>query len=137
RLHAYTLNLLRASFANELAAAYDLNDEQLRAAIADLVAAGAISSDGFAGLRAIVGAAPNYSPARLNRADAAGRWFLILDSGFGIRDSKNAEPFESRIPSPESRRTASIETLAWTLLRRYGVIFRRLLTREPMNVPWR
>src|SRR5439155_24500262 len=56
---------------------------------------------------------------------------------FGIPDSKNAEPFESRIPSPESRRTASIETLAWTLLRRYGVIFRRLLTREPMNVPWR
>ena len=27
--------------------------------------------------------------------------------------------------------------LAWTLLRRYGVIFRRLLTREGTGVPWR
>jgi len=126
-----------ASFANELAAACNLSDEQLRAAIADLVAAGAISSDGFAGLRAIVGASPNYSPARLNRAEAAGRWFLVRDSGFGIRDSKNPELCESRVPSPESRRIAAIETLAWTLLRRYGVMFRRLLTREPMNVPWR
>jgi ATP-dependent Lhr-like helicase len=27
--------------------------------------------------------------------------------------------------------------LAWTLLRRYGVIFRRLLTRETAGVPWR
>ena len=28
-------------------------------------------------------------------------------------------------------------TLAWTLLRRYGVICRRLLTRETAGVPWR
>jgi ATP-dependent Lhr-like helicase len=114
-----------ASFASELAAACDLTDEQLRAAIADLVAAGAISSDGFAGLRAIVGASPNYSPARLNRAEAAGRWFLIRERA---ERPERAERFE---------RSAAVETLAWTLLRRYGVIFRRLLTREAMNVPWR
>jgi ATP-dependent Lhr-like helicase len=108
-----------ASFAAELAAACDLDDEQLRTAIADLVAAGAISSDGFAGLRAIVGASPNYSPSRLNRADASGRWFAVRK--------------ESRAVS----RDAAIETLAWTLLRRYGVIFRRLLTRESLDVPWR
>jgi ATP-dependent Lhr-like helicase len=113
------LRMHGASFANELAAACDLSDEQLRAAIADLVAAGAISSDGFAGLRAIVGASPNYSPARLNRADASGRWFLV-----GER-------------SERSERSEAVETLAWTLLRRYGVMFRRLLTREAMNVPWR
>jgi len=108
-----------ASFAGEIAAACDLDDEQLRAAIADLVAAGAISSDGFAGLRAIVGASPPYSPARLNRADAAGRWFAVRN--------------ETR----EVSRETAVETLAWTLLRRYGVIFRRMLTREPMDVPWR
>jgi ATP-dependent Lhr-like helicase len=114
-----------ASFANELAAACDLTGEQLQAAIADLVAAGAISSDGFAGLRAIVGASPNYSPARLNRADGSGRWFLIRERS---EHPERAERFE---------RSAAVETLAWTLLRRYGVIFRRLLTREAMNVPWR
>jgi ATP-dependent Lhr-like helicase len=108
-----------ASFAGEIAAACDLDDEQLRAAIAELVAAGAISSDGFAGLRAIVGTSPSHSLARLNRADAAGRWFAV------------------RKETREVSREAAVDTLAWTLLRRYGVMFRRMLTREPMDVPWR
>jgi ATP-dependent Lhr-like helicase len=30
-----------------------------------------------------------------------------------------------------------IQTQAWTLLRRYGVIFRRLMTRESNAAPWR
>src|SRR5205823_4764865 len=32
---------------------------------------------------------------------------------------------------------ATSEIQAWSLLRRYGVIFRRLLTREPNAPPWR
>ena len=124
-----------ASFANEIATACGLSDEQLRAAIADLVAAGAISSDGFAGLRAIVAPSSNYSPARLGRAEASGRWFVVRDPGCGMRDPKNAQASGPRLPDPD--RPASVETLAWTLLRRYGVMFRRLLTREPMDVPWR
>jgi ATP-dependent helicase Lhr and Lhr-like helicase len=108
-----------ASFANEIAAACDLDDEQLRVVIADLVAAGAISSDGFAGLRAIIGTSPNHWPARMNRAEAAGRWSLI----------ERSERLE------QSERT--IELFALTLLRRYGVVFRRLLTRESLDVPWR
>jgi ATP-dependent Lhr-like helicase len=111
-----------ASFANEIGAACDLTDDELRRAIADLVAAGAISSDGFEGLRAMVGAAPNHMPARLNRAGASGRWFLI-----GSRTE----------PSERLERSDATERFAWTLLRRYGVMFRRLLTREAMDVPWR
>jgi len=34
-------------------------------------------------------------------------------------------------------RDRDLETLARTLLRRYGVVFRRVLTREPCLVPWR
>jgi ATP-dependent Lhr-like helicase len=108
-----------ASFANEMASACNLTDEELRGAIAELVACGAISSDGFEGLRAIVGTVPNRATARLNRASASGRWFLV------------------RKPTERSEREFAIETLAWTLLRRYGVIFRRLLTREALDVPWR
>ncbi len=106
-----------ASFANEIASACELSDEQLQSAIAELVAAGAISSDGFAGLRAIAGTAPNRAAARLNRASASGRWFLVRNS--------------------TERSERVIETFAWTLLRRYGVIFRRVLTREAIDVPWR
>jgi ATP-dependent Lhr-like helicase len=125
-----------ACFANELAAACELTDDQLRAAIADLVAAGAISSDGFAGLRGLVGASPASSPARLNRADASGRWFLVRDPRSGIRGQRNAEPAGSPFTDPGSR-PAAVETLAWTILRRYGVVFRRMLTRESIDVPWR
>ena len=38
---------------------------------------------------------------------------------------------------PPSRLPAQTELLAATLLSRYGVVFRRLLTRESISVPWR
>jgi ATP-dependent Lhr-like helicase len=31
----------------------------------------------------------------------------------------------------------AIEVQAWSLLRRYGIVFRRLLTRETAAAPWR
>jgi ATP-dependent Lhr-like helicase len=113
------LRTLGASFANDIAASCTLTDEEVRSAIGELVAAGAVSSDGFEGLRAIVGT-PNRAAARRDRASASGRWFLV------------------RKPTERSERSErAIETFAWTLLRRYGVMFRRLLTREAIDVPWR
>src|SRR5439155_22373129 len=35
------------------------------------------------------------------------------------------------------RRDAAVEVQAWALLRRYGVVFRRLLAREANAAPWR
>ena len=94
-----------ASFATEIAAACGLDDEAVRAALTELVAAGAVSSDGFAGLRTIIGTRPTT---------ATGRWFTV---------NTGEEP--------------DVEALAWTLLRRYGVMFRRLLAREAAPVTWR
>jgi ATP-dependent Lhr-like helicase len=94
-----------ASFANELASACRLSDDEVRSGLTELVAVGAVSSDGFAGLRTIIGTRPTT---------AAGRWFVV-----------NAD------------REPAVEAMAWTLLRRYGVIFRRLLTRETTSVTWR
>ena len=126
------LHVHGASFAHDIASACKLTDEEVRTAIAHLVAAGAISSDAFAGLRAIAAAAPNYMPARLNRADASGRWFLT-------RRQRSERPERPERPerSERSERGSAVETFAWTLLRRYGVIFRRVLTKEAMDVPWR
>jgi len=111
-----------ASFANEIASACELTDEELRNAIAELVAAGAISSDGFEGLRAMVGTTSTRATGRPHRPGASGRWFLV---------HKPAERPE------RSERSEAVERFAWTLLRRYGVMFRRLLTREALDVPWR
>jgi ATP-dependent Lhr-like helicase len=94
-----------ASFATEIGSACAMTEEDVRAALTELVAAGAVSADGFAGLRTIIGTRPTT---------ATGRWFVV-----------NAD------------REPAVEAVAWVLLRRYGVIFRRLLTREATPVTWR
>jgi ATP-dependent Lhr-like helicase len=107
-----------ASFGHELMAACDLTEDAFRAAVGELVATGLAASDGFAGLRAIIGTGPAQAPARLNRADSAGRWSAL------------------RAANPSARGDA-VERFAWALLHRYGVVFRRLLAREAADVPWR
>jgi ATP-dependent helicase Lhr and Lhr-like helicase len=109
-----------ASFFHELASACRVDDAALCTAIANLVAAGLVTSDGFGGIRSIVqhGAArpgPYTSPG--TRSQSAGRW--------------------SAIASTEIDRDMLVEHQARALLRRYGVVFRRLLTREANAAPWR
>jgi ATP-dependent helicase Lhr and Lhr-like helicase len=103
-----------ASFAHDLAAACGLTVEEILAALAELVAAGYISSDGPAGLRRLIGGSRGAS-----RDGSEGRWFALKETEGG------------------APREAAVETLAWTLLRRYGVVFRRVLAREAASVPWR
>jgi ATP-dependent Lhr-like helicase len=105
-----------ASFALELRTACNLSDTECRAALGELVAEGLVASDGFAGLRAIAGS----TSERRSSGDAAGRW--------------SALPTDQR---PGLSRDDAVTALAWTLLSRYGVVFRRLLTREVSGVTWR
>jgi ATP-dependent Lhr-like helicase len=93
-------------------AACGLSESDCREALAELVASGLITSDGFAGLRAIAGAAPQR-----RAGDMAGRWSIV--------------------GTAEVAREDAVRTLAWTLLSRYGVMFRRLLARESTSVTWR
>jgi ATP-dependent helicase Lhr and Lhr-like helicase len=85
----------------------DLDDD---AALAELVSAGLVTCDGFSGLRALIGTSRDK---RLS-----GRWAVI--GGDCALDHDHA-----------------IETQARVLLQRYGVVFRRLLTREANAAPWR
>ncbi|HKO55907.1 MAG TPA: helicase-related protein, partial [Thermoanaerobaculia bacterium] len=95
-----TLRQRGASFSR------DIGDE---ASLAELVAAGLVTSDGFAGLRALVGAS--------NSNRLAGRWSVLGGA--------------------EVTREEAVEAQAHALLRRYGVVFRRLLVREPNAATWR
>ncbi|MDP9193219.1 MAG: DEAD/DEAH box helicase [Acidobacteriota bacterium] len=105
-----TLRTRGASFARDLGNA---DDQRSADAIGELVSAGLIASDGFAGLRALIA-----GHERRPRANLAGRWSVLSSN-------------------PEESSDDAIETQARTLLRRYGVIFRRVLTREPNAAPWR
>jgi ATP-dependent Lhr-like helicase len=108
-----------ASFFTDLSAATSLDAEDLRQAIGVLVASGLVVSDGFSGLRALVWAARGRPAVHDRRTSFAGRWTAL------------------RSAPPAAGRDAAIEAQAWTLLRRYGLVFRRLLERETNTAPWR
>jgi ATP-dependent Lhr-like helicase len=109
------------AFFRDLTAALSFDSDRLRIALSALVAAGLAASDGFAGLRVLV-AADQGKPWPLDRRpNLAGRWNLIA-----VRRGGPLDP-------PEM----VIECQAWALLRRYGVVFRRLLIREAAVAPWR
>jgi ATP-dependent helicase Lhr and Lhr-like helicase len=122
-----------ASFFDEMMSGTRLLQTELEDALAELVAAGAINSDSFAGLRALlIPASKRLSPQRrrgrrtalLGIADA-GRWAPL-------RRAAAAEPASKTI-DPEL-----IEHVARTLLKRYGVVCLRVLPREAGWLPpWR
>jgi ATP-dependent Lhr-like helicase len=108
-----------ALFARELALACGMDDRALADALGQLASAGLIASDGFAGLRDIVRRSTRPSPARRSAAGSSGRW--------GRFDGDAAADARER----------AVDAQARTLLRRYGVVCRRLLTREANAAPWR
>jgi ATP-dependent Lhr-like helicase len=113
-----TLRSRGASFLRDVASACELDESSLATAIATLTASGLVTSDGFAGVRAIARAIRQRPIAFDRRRDLAGRW--------------SAAP-----ASVTLAREAAIETQARTLLGRYGVVFRRLLARETNVSTWR
>ena len=106
-----------ASFFADLRHAGAADEDGTRTAVGSLVAAGLAASDGFAGLRALLRAATDRPGAPDRRANFSGRW--------------------SAVRATELSREMAVERHAWTLLRRYGVMFRRLTSRETPAVPWR
>jgi ATP-dependent Lhr-like helicase len=99
-----------AAFANDLGA--DVED-----LLWQLVRLGAISSDGFSGLRALI----SKTAKSAKRRSLQGRWAILP------RAPRPAGAFGDGSPLDH----------AWLYLRRYGVVARQLLTRETASPPWR
>jgi ATP-dependent Lhr-like helicase len=130
---ASVLEVLRqrgASFVHEISAAAGLEADEVHRALAALVASGAVGSDGFGGLRAIL--------ARGSRGPARADGFLSRRRpGYGL----GAGGRWSIVAGPEnltsSTRYEAVERQARALLARYGIVFRRLLVRESNAASWR
>ncbi|OTP69670.1 DEAD/DEAH box helicase [Caballeronia sordidicola] len=119
-----------AMFFDELRSDVRLLDTELETALGELVSMGLVNADSFAGLRALLAPASRrnaFSSRRPRRGgrfiggmDDAGRWALL------------------RRPQSDGAPGDALEHVAMTLLRRYGVVFWRLLDREADWLPpWR
>jgi ATP-dependent helicase Lhr and Lhr-like helicase len=122
-----------ASFFDELAATCGLLRPQLEEALAELVTLGLVTSDSFGGLRALL------VPSDRRRPFAGGMRRRRVAS-FGMEDAGRWALTRRSAPEatePQAR-SASIEHVARTVLRRYGIVFWRLLAREADWLPpWR
>ncbi len=129
-----------ASFFDEIMQGAGLLQAQAESALAELVAAGLVSADSFGGLRALLLplqrkrklAARGRRAALFGLCDA-GRWSLVRRAD-PAASSPGAASGQSGPPALLEP-AAVIEQLAWLLLRRYGVLFRGLLTREAEWLP--
>ena len=114
-----------ALFAQAIADAAAMTVYDVREALSELVWAGLVASDGFAGLRSMWGTPSPPPPARRLTGSgviAGGRWSML-----------DTDPSAG----PAGDRDAAVEHYALVLLHRYGIMCRRLLAREPYGVPWR
>ncbi len=115
-----------ALFFNDLLAATSLLPSQLQDALRELAALGAVTSDGFSAIRALV---VNRQPAVRRRGSRR----RMQERGYSRGGRWSKFPPFVRPATAEER----IEQWAWLLLKRYGVVFRDLLTRETMAPSWR
>jgi ATP-dependent Lhr-like helicase len=118
------LRELGASFFEELLAHTGLLKSQLKDALGELAACGLVTSDSFHGLRTLITPERVQRHRHRRRVDdqhaRAGRWSLL----------------RAHVRS-EERDHHHAEHIARVLLRRYGVVFRKLLERESGLPPWR
>jgi ATP-dependent helicase Lhr and Lhr-like helicase len=131
-----------ASFFDEITTGSGLLPAQAEEALGELVALGLVNSDSFAGLRALLVPADRRRPATGGRRrrrialfgmDAAGRWSRIARPAAAPEETANSSTAAARALAEES-----IEHVVRTLLRRWGVLFWRLLAREAAWLPpWR
>jgi len=112
-----------ASFFDEIASGAGLLRSQAETALGELVAAGLVNADSFSGLRALL------MPSDRRRRLTARRRRVAL---FGLEDAGRWSLIRKRDHEPGED---AVERTATILLRRYGVIFRRLLTREAGWLP--
>jgi len=125
-----------ALFFSELVRRSGLLPSQVEEALSQLAAIGLVTSDSFDGLRALLvpsNKRPTFSrnigkrrrKTNIASIEFAGRWSLLRSTAHSEVASVNG-----------SDRERAIEKFARGLLRRYGVVFRRLLERESLGLSW-
>jgi ATP-dependent helicase Lhr and Lhr-like helicase len=147
-----------AMFFGEIVQHSGLLQSRVEQALGELAAQGWVTADSFEGLRALLLPQEKRAPFGdidrprrhkiISSIEHAGRWSLLRKPLRWI-ESANKQLAESATQFPpllkgdgrvkgegNSTDSESLETFARVLLRRYGVMFRRLLERESLKVSW-
>ncbi len=121
-----------AQFFDDLSARLGGLGMEIEQGLAELVSAGMVASDNYAGLRAVTQGAGNGRGSRGRRGkpgksamDNAGRWSLV--PGLECVGTSHSG----------AARWDAVEYIAKVLLRRYGIVFRRILDLENSVPGWR
>jgi ATP-dependent Lhr-like helicase len=126
------LTVQGAMFAADLARQTQMLAVQIEEVLGELVTRGLVTADGFGGLRQLVGEHKRRTRSqakrrraglvrRRNTAGGTGRWSLWRPG--------------TATPEPAARDSVT-EQWAWQLLRRWGVVFRDLLAKDPGAPSW-
>src|SRR5438067_5982368 len=127
-----------ASFFVDIVSGTNLLPSMVEEALGELVFRGLITADSFTGLRALLTPLSKTTSRALESRrrrrkpvysmDEAGRWVVLR------KPEREQTTMESSSPSIDRE---AIEAVAQKLLQRYGVVFRKILDRESINIPWR
>jgi ATP-dependent Lhr-like helicase len=133
-----TLASSGALFFSELVRQTRLLPSQVEEALSQLAALGFVTCDSFDGLRALL--VPSNKRPTFGRPVARGRRKTTIASiEFAGRWSllrPPIAPHDSGNGAESTLREAAAEAFARVLLRRYGVVFRRMLERESLAISW-
>jgi ATP-dependent Lhr-like helicase len=113
-----------AVFSSDLVRLQGSTAAEISRALWELVAAGLVTADGFDSLRMLIDPRRKQISSARSR-NAVGRWCLLHSSA--------AEASVSKAVLEEQQH----ESACWTLLARYGVVFRDLILRETTMPRWR
>jgi ATP-dependent Lhr-like helicase len=126
-----------ASFFVDIVSGTDLLASMVEESLGELVFRGMVTADSFTGLRALLtplSKTTHRAVAKRRRRkkavysmDEAGRWVRLgTHASAGQKADEHAGGVRTQM-----------EAIALKLLQRYGVLFRKLLDRESLSVPWR
>src|SRR5258705_385666 len=110
-----------ASFFSDIVRGTGKLKSEVETALWELVAAGLLTADGFDNLRALIDPkrrAGQGSGRSSRPRHSTGRWSLLYSG-------------------EATDRNVALEAICWMLLRRYGIVFREVLTRESILPKWR
>jgi len=119
-----------AQFFGEIVAKTGLLPTRVEQSLGELAAQGYVTADSFEGLRALLLPEDKRAPFAVNgrqrhhksvtSVEFAGRWSLLRTSFTNVGQDRDK----------------AVETFARVLLRRYGVVFRKMLERESLDISW-